>query len=221
MITYGVRYVLNDCTICISYNPTNTTFSDIEEYTLCAEYTYINMPVNINQHAFDGMSYQCAAVCAIDVSNYYRNEVYPQTTDSLKTAIKEELGYMSQEGCYTANGVVWSKVPNVTMGIAYKDGNVADTTVYAKAIEQIKVGKPLLIHYYISGKSRQHWVVAVGYQNTNGSLGNLIVYDPSVRNSTGPVNTPWTFAESKGYNFYSVSSTETVYYGYVTTAPIP
>ena len=114
----------------------------------------------------------------------------------------------------------WWVIDDFTYNITYKDGSISDETIiYEKAIEGIKNGTPIMLHYYdtkqySSDKSKTHWVIIVGYDENSTSIDDLIVCDPSTRDDTC-VNALWTLRESKTWNMPDVSQ---YYYGYVTTS---
>lgn len=113
----------------------------------------------------------------------------------------------------------FNAMPYTSYDITNKDASLDKSPVYAKAVEQIKLGRPMMIHYYdqpvyVSGNN-SHWVVAIGYNETNGNIDNLIVADPTTSNDTlSYTNATWTLSKSRDWNMNNAS---TYYYGYVTT----
>lgn len=209
--------------IVISFHNENDVFDTENYYSFTIYYTSLELPLNISQPYFSQLRSKCAGVCAMDISNYYRNTSYPYTGSDLVKAVQTEINNM-MNGSYfdnpvpmfTGNTMYWDRVYGVTFNNTYKDTSTDPSVIYSKAVESIKAGKLMMIHYfdtevYDINNSESHWVIPIAYGD---NLDSLTVIDPYT-DKTNCVNTPWSFARSKQFNMRTVT---TFYYGYATSS---
>ena len=162
--------------VCISFNPTNTTYSDTQYYTLKVIYSELSL-LNYNQKYINNdtciINGGCTACCIADIASYYEGTAV--TLEDLKA-----------DGVYTQNNasVNWSKI-----SYFHINAPITPNNLYSYVKNEINCGHPVLLHYTCSfAPNDGHWVVAYKYINNCTSDSDIYVCDPSFTNSGTDIN---------------------------------